>query len=180
MLRPLTLNRGEVEEGERMIATEWLVTEAEWLETADPNNASDWFDNGDARRLDEFLKRMASKRKDDLFFVECFRLLATFPQMPGRTYRDLEAWNQVARQVMHDIFGLLLFRPIAVEPAWLTTTVLGMATWVYEEKAFDRLPILADALEDADCDNTDILNHLRGPGPHVRGCWPLDLLLGKE
>jgi hypothetical protein len=44
----------------------------------------------------------------------------------------------------------------------------------------DRLAILADALEDAGCDNTDILSHLRGQGPHVRGCWVVDLLLGKE
>jgi hypothetical protein len=43
-----------------------------------------------------------------------------------------------------------------------------------------RFAVLADALEDAGCDNADILNHLRGPGPHVRGCWVLDLPLGKS
>jgi hypothetical protein len=43
-----------------------------------------------------------------------------------------------------------------------------------------RLPILADALEDAGCTNADILDHLRGPGPHVRGCWPVDLILSKD
>jgi hypothetical protein len=51
---------------------------------------------------------------------------------------------------------------------------------MYEERAFDRLPILADALEEAGCAEADLLAHLRGPAPHVRGCWALDLLLGKS
>lgn len=63
---------------------------------------------------------------------------------------------------------------------WRTTTALALARGIYDERAFDRLPILADALQDAGCDSDDILNHLRGPGPHVRGCWALDLALGKE
>jgi hypothetical protein len=42
-----------------------------------------------------------------------------------------------------------------------------------------RLGVLADALEEAGCDNPDILSHLRGPGPHTRGCWVVDLVLGK-
>ena len=61
-----------------------------------------------------------------------------------------------------------------------------LATAAYEERILpagtldsDRLAVLADALEDAGCDNEDILSHLRGPGPHVRGCWVVDLLLGK-
>ena len=71
------------------------------------------------------------------------------------------------------------FRPAAVVPDWLTTTVVALARLIYEERAFDRLPILADALEDAGCDNSDILAHCRGDGPHARGCWLIDLLLGK-
>ena len=51
---------------------------------------------------------------------------------------------------------------------------------IYDDRAVDRLPILADALEEAGCTDATILDHLRGPGPHVRGCWVLDLLLGKE
>jgi hypothetical protein len=75
------------------------------------------------------------------------------------------------------------FRPARVDPAWLDWeggTVPRLAAAAYEERAFDRLPILADALEEADCTDADILGHLRGPGPHVRGCWVLDLLLGKD
>jgi hypothetical protein len=55
-----------------------------------------------------------------------------------------------------------------------------IAERIYAERRFEDLPILADALEDAGCDNPDLLSHLRGPGPHVRGCWALDLILGKE
>jgi hypothetical protein len=50
---------------------------------------------------------------------------------------------------------------------------------IYADRAFDRLPILADALEEAGCTDADILAHCRGPGPHARGCWVVDLILGK-
>ncbi len=72
------------------------------------------------------------------------------------------------------------FRPVAIAPAWLTSTVVALAKGIYDERAFDRMPILADALQDAGCDGDDILAHCRGPGPHVRGCWAVDLVLGKE
>ncbi|WP_246522828.1 hypothetical protein [Gemmata palustris] len=80
---------------------------------------------------------------------------------------------------VRDIFGNP-FCPVAVDPSWLTSDVIALATGIYVERAFDRLPILADALQDAGCDNDDILNHLRGDGPHVKGCWALDLVLGKS
>jgi hypothetical protein len=54
-----------------------------------------------------------------------------------------------------------------------------LARTIYEGRAFDRLPMLADALVEAGCDNPDVLTHLRGDGPHVRGCWAVDLVLGK-
>ena len=72
------------------------------------------------------------------------------------------------------------FRAVAFDPAWRTTNVAELAQAIYDERAFDRLPILADALLDAGCDSEAILAHLRGPGPHVRGCWVVDLILGKE
>jgi hypothetical protein len=83
---------------------------------------------------------------------------------------------------LRDLFGNP-FRPVSVDPRWLRgndAAVVKVAQGIYEECAFDRLPILADALEDAGCDQADLLGHLRGPGPHVRGCWAVDLLLGKE
>jgi hypothetical protein len=64
--------------------------------------------------------------------------------------------------------------------AWNDRTIPKLALAIYEERAYERLPILADALEDAGCSDPDLLGHLRSQGPHVRGCWALDLVLGKE
>jgi hypothetical protein len=70
---------------------------------------------------------------------------------------------------------------IAFNPAWRSPDVLALARGIEADQAFDRMPILADALQDAGCDCDDILNHLRDPNAaHVRGCWALDLILGKE
>jgi hypothetical protein len=82
-------------------------------------------------------------------------------------------------KLVRDIFGNP-FRPASVDPRWLAASVLDLARVIYDERAFDRLPILADALMDAGCDTEEILNHCRGDGPHVRGCWVVDLILGKE
>jgi hypothetical protein len=62
---------------------------------------------------------------------------------------------------------------------WHGGLVRQLARAIHEERAYDRLPILADALEDAGCDDAEVLGHLRGPGPHARGCWVLDLILGR-
>jgi hypothetical protein len=72
------------------------------------------------------------------------------------------------------------FRPAAFAPAWRSETAVALASAIYAERAFDRLPILADALEEAGCDHADILAHCRGPGPHARGCWVVDGVLGKQ
>jgi hypothetical protein len=73
------------------------------------------------------------------------------------------------------------FRRITFDVRWFTTDVRLLAEWVYAANAFDRLPILADALQDAGCDSDDLLSHLRDPhATHVRGCWALDLVLGKS
>ncbi len=72
------------------------------------------------------------------------------------------------------------FRSVAVQSSWLTSTVLELARQMYESRDFSPMPILADALQDAGCDSDDILNHCRGAGPHVRGCWVVDLILGKS
>jgi hypothetical protein len=90
-----------------------------------------------------------------------------------------EAEEAAQAEMLHDIFGNP-FRPVALDPAWLTSDVLALARGIYEERAFDRMPILADALQDAGCTNEDVLNHCRDMSlTHVRGCWVVDLLLGK-
>jgi hypothetical protein len=87
--------------------------------------------------------------------------------------------RSVRGHLIRDIFGNP-FRPVAFDPRWRTADALGLARAVYEDRAFDRLPLLADALMDAGCAGEQILDHCRGPGPHVRGCWVVDLVLGKE
>ena len=72
------------------------------------------------------------------------------------------------------------FRPMTFDPVWRTGTAVALAEGIYEERAFDRMTILADALEEASCNNADILIHCLGEGPHIRGCWVVDLLLGKS
>jgi hypothetical protein len=81
--------------------------------------------------------------------------------------------------LLRDIFGNP-FRPVTFSPSWRTDTVLSLARQMYESREFGAMPILADALQDAGCDSDDILAHCRGAGPHVRGCWVVDLVLGKE
>jgi hypothetical protein len=83
--------------------------------------------------------------------------------------------------LVREVFGNL-FHPVVADPVWLAWnggTVVKLAQAIYSERAFDRLPVLADALEEAGAHNTEILAHCRGLGPHVLGCWCLDLLLGK-
>jgi hypothetical protein len=85
--------------------------------------------------------------------------------------------------LLRDLFGPSPFRRLPrINPTWLAWeggTVPKLAESIYEERAFDRLPILADALEEAGCDAAELLRHLRGPAPHVRGCWAVDLVLGR-
>jgi hypothetical protein len=86
--------------------------------------------------------------------------------------------SQAQCRLLRDITGNP-FRPVTLNPTWLTSTVKQLAQSIYDERAFDRMPILAHALEDAGCDNADILSHCRQPGEHLRGCWVVDLVLGK-
>lgn len=108
-----------------------------------------------------------------------------FPTDDPSTWNEAE-WEshfnaEVSTQcdLLRDIFGNP-FRPTGVDLRWLTPTVVALANGIYAERAFDRLPILADSLEEAGCDHAGILNHCRGDGPHVRGCWVVDLLLRKS
>ncbi len=72
------------------------------------------------------------------------------------------------------------YRAVVGLTSWQTPSVLGVAVSIYEGQRWEDLPILADALEDAGCTDAGLLDHLRGPGPHVRGCWAVDLVLGRE
>ncbi|MCI0701762.1 MAG: hypothetical protein L0241_11820 [Planctomycetia bacterium] len=82
--------------------------------------------------------------------------------------------------IVRDIFGNP-FRPVAFSSEWRTDTAIALARQMWESREFSAMPILADALQDAGCDNEVILNHCRDANqPHVRGCWVVDLVLGKS
>jgi hypothetical protein len=88
----------------------------------------------------------------------------------------------LAAGLLREVVGNPFRRP-GVAPsvlAWHGGTVPRLARTIYDEHRFGDLPVLADALEEAGCADAEILAHLRGPGPHVPGCWPLDLLLERS
>jgi hypothetical protein len=93
----------------------------------------------------------------------------------GGRERERAVQCQTVREVLGNPF-----RAVALAPSWLTSDVVALATGIYEERAFDRMPILADALQDAGCESEEVLNHCRGQNEHWKGCWVADLLLGKS
>jgi hypothetical protein len=99
-----------------------------------------------------------------------------------RAARNAEGEEQAQVTLLRDIFGnpyQPARTPDQALKAWNDGIIVKLAHAIYDEGAFDRLPILADALEDAGCDGADILAHCRESKKHVRGCWVIDLLLGK-
>jgi hypothetical protein len=86
------------------------------------------------------------------------------------------------REVLHKLY-LDIAGPkdrTMVDARWLTSNVIDLATAMYQTRDSSAMPILGDALMDAGCDNEEIIAHCRGEGPHVRRCWVVDLVLGKE
>lgn len=81
-------------------------------------------------------------------------------------------------EVLRDVFSDR-FLPVRFSPSWRSEAAVSLARVMYETRDFHVMPILADALEEAGCDDAHVLAHCRGPGPHVRGCWAVDLVLGK-
>jgi hypothetical protein len=151
--------------------------------------------NANSRIYDVAMNRNASpervewwdrlRENGDTLFVA---LGPTFSVQGLERLERTNSWRSIARFIpdrlpglFRELFGPLPFRPVAFDPAWRTADALLLARGVYDDRAFDRLPILADALQDAGCDADDLLNHLRdATAPHARGCWALDLVLGKE
>ena len=98
------------------------------------------------------------------------------------------AWRALQFSTESRLFQLAVLRDIVCNPfrqvffsdRWRTDTAILLASQMYESRDFSAMPILADALQDAGCENPDILEHCRGEGPHVRGCWVANLVLGKK
>ena len=107
------------------------------------------------------------------FFAAANAVLALPSPSPSRSSAERAAQSRLLR----DIFGPLPFRPVALNPAWLTPGVIELASMIYEERAFERLPELAEVLERAGCTDREMVEHCRRSGEHTLGCWVVDLLL---
>jgi hypothetical protein len=130
--------------------------------------------HGDVAALAADLASAACEESSEMAYYAWLYLLELTPEDIREVRR---AWG---KQIILCVWGLLPFRPVTIDPTWLTPAVKRLAETIYDDRAFDRLPILADALEEAGCNNADLLAHCRQPGEHVRGCWVVDLLLGQE
>ena len=96
--------------------------------------------------------------------------------------RTRDAAARTRRGLVHvfrDLFGNP-FRPVAFDSRWKTVDVVGLARGIYEDRAFDRMPLLADSLMDAGCSEDQVIAHCREPGAHYRGCWVVDAVLGLD
>ncbi|VTS00575.1 Uncharacterized protein (Fragment) OS=uncultured bacterium PE=4 SV=1 [Gemmata massiliana] len=111
-----------------------------------------------------------------------------WPREPWETASDLWTcvrWITYGTTFGADVAALLRditgnpFRPVGFDPAWCTDTVRALARGIDEAGTFEALPILADALQDAGCEDRGILDHCRAGGPHVPGCWVVDLAPGR-
>jgi hypothetical protein len=135
-----------------------------------------------AGRRDSITRRQADRNWGAKAAAEVARHAAD-PEWDVRTAARVVAWNKGATRYalsnhLRDIFSP--FRSAPFDPAWLTSTVLAMACYAYDSGDFSAMPILADALQDAGCEDEEVLTHCRGESVHVCGCWVLDAILGKE
>jgi hypothetical protein len=140
---------------------------------------------GNARVRVPFLVDESKGHVQDIYFLEL-----TFHTGPMTFEEAKKQAERVCNQspsegeahklaVLRDIFGNP-FRPVAFSPEWRTDTAVSLAQQMYESRDFNAMPILADALQDAGCDNAEFLDHCRSPGPHVRGCFVVDSVLDKR
>jgi hypothetical protein len=178
------------------------MTEPEWLEGTDPDVMLDFmFEKASRRKIELYtsgcyrsvwhlLPGERCRQKLDVrdrYFdglateAELDSAIRAADDIPHQMW--LAAWDSITPQrqvqILQHLFGNP-FRPTSIAPSCLTPKVVALAQEIYDNYAFDRLPDLAEALEEAGCDNQEILNHCRAPGPYVRGCWVVDLVLGKE
>lgn len=162
------------------------AAEARTVANQEMNLARRLKDEGDATA--DRAAAAKNKRLEEAKAIETVRRLEE-----GRTggddfdaeLRRSRAANKVLARLLREVVGNP-YRPPRFEPAWRTDTVLELARGIFETRDFTRMPILADALLDADCDEETILRHCRGTElgvkeqpHHVRGCWVVELILGR-
>ena len=159
----------------------------------------EWLRGNVPRLMLDYLRGRTSNRKLQFFTTACYQRSGLLLWEAARRAAVGEAWevawdalyaegeandreNRAQAALLLDVFGNP-FRLAQVNPHWLAWnegTIPKIARSIYDARAFEDLPILADALLDSGCDDEAIISHCRTPGPHVRGCWVIDLLLGKE
>jgi hypothetical protein len=178
----------DTRDGELLTAADQAAERA-YMETGEPWNANDpvkCLEKSVARAAWHTLDSELSDDPDLPPWVETVTDLE-FEKIPGRTQTQAESLHL---HLFHDIFRSpdhpLPLLPTAVLD-WHDGLVRKLARSAYDDRLLPsghldsiRLAVLADALTDAGCGDTDLIDHLRGPGPHVRGCWAVDLLLSKE
>jgi hypothetical protein len=184
-------SREAVETAERFADGRATIQELQLSENRAGTRAEDEEDIGQNLRNQTSAQGLSSDQEWDLLLQgtdQCDRVnaasmahAATLPELGTfiAVPMGFSGHYEVAVRVLLCIIGNP-FHPTTVNASSLTSTVTSLATAIYDDRAFDRMPILADALEDAGCTNQDILDHCRQPGEHCRGCWVVDLLLGKE
>lgn len=170
---------------------------------ADPLGAERPFDEQDTRaqysRVDAFTYRddIAGGEPGFLFYLACGLKVAVKPTamaaadeyalplvvdcmasilggIPEPAAEERAQQAVLVREVLGNPYRLVFIRP-----EWRTSAALELAAEMYRSRDFSAMPILADTLQDAGCDDAELLSHCRGPGPHVRGCWAVDGVLGK-
>jgi hypothetical protein len=109
---------------------------------------------------------------------QCVRLVCYIARH-AQILADEEQERRWQAQILCDILGGHEPSP-ELESSWYTGASVSLARKMYDSRDFSLMPVLADALEDVGCDNETVLNHCRGDGPHVRGCWVVDLLTGRS
>jgi hypothetical protein len=141
-----------------------------------------WNELAEVRKMARLLVQEAMQHRGQIAFGGGFVRWVQATAHPTANVAARTAAERASDDILRDIFGNP-FRPATVPAAvvvWKDRTIPKLAQAIYDERAFDRMPILADALEEAVCNNEEMLNHCRRPGVHVRGCWVVDLVLGKE
>jgi hypothetical protein len=116
-----------------------------------------------AAALEDFSLSLASERLLNLWFAMNME----------------KGWTALCCSLVRDVVANP-FRPASFNPSWRTSTAVAIAQGMYESRDFGPMPLLADALQDAGCEASEIIDHCRGPGPHVRGCWVVDGVLDKS
>lgn len=166
----------------RLFACSWFRGKPRWAGVADIVAIGERHADGAALRGEIEQARSRAGRaggKQAVWVTVCDDITHAVRPVFSHEFAALESHVGGYVHRLHDIFGNP-FRPAEFDPAWRSEVALALATGIHVENAFDRLPVLADALEEAGCDAADILSHCRGEGSHVRGCWAVDLVLDKQ